>query len=68
MSFFEDEPLVNKVLRRRFFENEARIHTCIDLDINDDKFYQLRDAGIGYARECAIQFGLIKVFNYRTRE
>lgn len=63
LKYFEDEPLVSDVLRRRFFNNETRICTCIDLDINDDKYYRLRDIGIGYARECAIQLGLIKVFN-----
>lgn len=64
LKYFEDEPLVSDVLRRRFFNNETRICTCIELNINDDKYYRLRDVGIGYARECAIQLGLIKVFDF----
>ena len=57
----EDE-LVGEVLRRRFFENEPMRKTQLDLEIGVEKYYRLRDVGIGYARECAIQLGLIKVF------
>lgn len=57
----EDE-LVSEVLRRRFFENEPMRKTQLDLEIGVEKYYRLRDIGIGYARECAIQLGLIKVF------
>ncbi len=57
----EDE-LVGEVLRRRFFENEPMRRTQTELAISEDKYYRLRDIGIGYARECAIQLGLIKVF------
>ena len=59
---FADEELIGELLRRRYLENEARIKTCADLSISEDKYYRLRDTGIGYARECAIQLGLIKVF------
>lgn len=65
--FFEDEDLVNDVLRRRFFKNEHMLRTCCDLEINDNKYYRLRDAGILYARECAIQLGLIKIFNEKGK-
>lgn len=61
--YFNDEELVSDVLNRRFLQNEPIIKTCIDLEITDDKYYRLRDTGIAYARECAIQLGLIKVFN-----
>lgn len=59
---FEDEELVNDLLRRRFLDNEPMARTCIELEIGYNKYYRLRDIGIGYARECAIQLGLIKVF------
>lgn len=58
----EEEELVGEVLRRRFFENEPMRRTQTELAISEDKYYRLRDIGIGYARECAIQLGLIKVF------
>ena len=61
-SCFEEEELVADVLKRRFFDNEPMAKTCIDLEISCDKYYRLRDTGIEYARECAIQIGLIKVF------
>lgn len=51
-----------KVLCSRYIKNESIVKTCMDLEISDDKYYKLRDAGISYARECAIQLGLIKVF------
>ena len=62
--FFSDNEneLVSEVLRRRFFENEPMRWTQTELAISEDKYYRLRDIGIGYARECAIQLGLIKVF------
>lgn len=62
--FFSDneDELVSEVLRRRFFENEPMRKTQLDLEIGVEKYYRLRDIGIGYARECAIQLGLIKVF------
>lgn len=53
---------MSEVLRRRFFENEPMRRTQTELAISEDKYYRLRDIGIGYARECAIQLGLIKVF------
>lgn len=60
--FFENEEFISELLRRRFFENEPMVRTCTELEIGYDKYYRLRDIGIGYARECAIQLGLIKVF------
>lgn len=56
------ELLVYEVLDRRFMKNEPMPTTCIDLEISKDKYYRLRDAGLYYAKECAIQLGLIKVF------
>lgn len=56
------EPLVHTLLDRRFFKNEPMPTTCIDLEISKDKYYRLRDAGLYYTKECAIQLGLIKVF------
>lgn len=56
------EPLVYSILDRRFFKNEPMPTTCIDLEISKDKYYRLRDAGLYFAKECAIQLGLIKVF------
>lgn len=58
----DEDELVSEVLRRRFFENEPMRRTQTELAISEDKYYRLRDIGIGYARECAIQLGLIKVF------
>ena len=59
---FEDEELVNALLRRRFLDNEPMARTCIDLEIGYNKYYRLRDIGIDYALKCAIQLGLVKVF------
>lgn len=56
------EPHIYEVLNRRFIKNEPMPTTCIDLEISKDKYYRLRDAGLYYAKECAIQLGLIKVF------
>ena len=56
------EPLMYEVLNRRFMLNEPMPTTCIDLEISKNKYYRLRDAGLYYAKECAIQLGLIKVF------
>ena len=62
LSYTRREPLVNEILTRRFIKNEPMPTTCIDLEISKDKYYRLRDAGLYYAKECAIQLGLIKVF------
>ena len=62
MFFSDEQSYVAEVLRRRYLDNESIVKTCMDLEISDDKYYKLRDIGIGYARECAIQLGLIKVF------
>lgn len=58
----ERESMVYEVLLRRFFKNEPMPTTCIDLEVSKDKYYRLRDAGLYYTKECAIQLGLIKVF------
>lgn len=63
MCFFSDDKQVKEVLERRFFKNESMARTCITMEIDYHKYYRLRDIGISYARECAIQLGLIKVFN-----
>lgn len=44
------------------FRNEPWPTTCARLEITKDKYYSARDVGIRYARECAIQLGLLKVF------
>lgn len=62
MAFDGDSELVGKLIRRRYIKNEPMPTTCIDLEINKNKYYALRDIGISYARECAIQLGLIKAF------
>ena len=62
MKYFKREPFIYEVLNRRFMKNEPMPSTCIDLEISKDKYYRLRDAGLYYAKECAIQLGLIKVF------
>lgn len=59
---FKNEKLISELLKRRFFRNEPMARTCTEIGIGYDKYYRLRDAGISYARECAIQLGLIKVF------
>lgn len=62
MAYVRKEQLVYEILNRRFMKNEPMPTTCIDLEISKDKYYRLRDAGLYYAKECAIQLGLIKVF------
>lgn len=62
MNYMDSEELVGEVMRRRFFKNEPMPTTCIDLEIDKNKYYILRDAGLRFAKECAIQIGLIKVF------
>lgn len=58
----KQEPLIYEVLSRRFMRNEPMPTTCIDLEISKDRYYRLRDTGLYYAKECAIQLGLIRVF------
>lgn len=60
--FQESDDLVSDILNRRYLKNEGFPSSCCDLDISDNKYYRARDAGLQYARECAIQLGLIKVF------
>lgn len=62
LAYFADEELVGDVLRRRYLENEPMATTCIELGIKKDKYYKLNEIGIRYARECAIQIGLVRVF------
>ena len=64
MMFYDEEEIIGELMRRRFFNNESCHRTCIDLGISEDKYYRLLKLGIGYARECAIQLGLIKVFEF----
>lgn len=61
--FGKVDTLVKEVLQRRYFTNEGSVRTCIDLDINNvNKYYKARDVGLQYARECAIQLGLLRAF------
>lgn len=61
-AYFGEKDLVTLVLRRRFLKNEQMFKTCLALEITEGKYYKLRDEGVTYARECAIQLGLIRVF------
>jgi len=60
---FDSSTLVGGVLRKRYIANEPMASTCIRYELTYSKYYRLRDAGINYARECAIQLGLIKIFD-----
>lgn len=60
--FAKDSPMVKEVLYRRYILNEGSPHTWMDLEINSDKYYKARNVGLQYARECAIQLGLLKAF------
>lgn len=62
MNYMNAEEFVGEVLRRRFFRNEPMATTCIDLEIDKNKYYAFRDIGLRFAKECAIQLGLIRVF------
>lgn len=62
LQYFQSDSFVYKVLKARFIDNEPMPKTCIKQEITESKYYRLRDEGIIYARECAIQLGLIKVF------
>lgn len=63
LNWFGKGSTVYEVLSRRYFRNESYVSTCADLDIeNVDDYYEAKDVGLQYARECAIQVGLIKVF------
>lgn len=60
---FDNERLVKEVIVRRYFKNETYVYTCAELEIeNIDDYYEAKDAGLQYARDCAIQVGLIKAF------
>lgn len=62
LEHFSYEEDIVKVLKQRFFENRSMYYTCTDLDISKDRYYRCRDLGVRYARDCAIQLGLIKIF------
>lgn len=61
---FPDNDIVGRILRKRYIANEPMPKTCIRYELTYSKYYRLRDIGINYARECAIQVGLIKIFDY----
>lgn len=61
-SYFKDQGLVRQVLERRYLRNEGIWITCCDLNIKKDMYYRLYQTGIRYARDCAIQLGLIRIF------
>ena len=44
------------------FDDEPMATSCIDLGLSYGKYYKLRDIGVDYALKCAIQLGVIKVF------
>lgn len=63
LAHFEGSFIVREIIVRRYLLNEGYVRTCNDLEIecyND--YYDAKDAGLEYARECAIQMGLIRVF------
>lgn len=63
LKYFKGEQIILEVIKRRYFKNEGYVRTCSDLDIeNFDDYYEAKDEGLKYARDCAIQMGLIKVF------
>lgn len=62
LEHFSYEEDIVKVLKQRFFENRSMVYTCADIMITKDRYYRSRDLGIRYARDCAIQLGLIKIF------
>ena len=57
-----NEEEIIKILKQRFFENRTMAYTMIDIGVSKDRYYRCRDLGIRYARDCAIQLGLIKIF------
>lgn len=62
LQYFKDDKIVRGVLVERFINNRGWMKVCADLDITKDVLYGASNAGLQYARECAIQLGLIKVF------
>jgi hypothetical protein len=62
LKHFQSDELEHIVLLHRYIKDEPMATTCIDLEITKERYYDARDAGINFARECAIQLGLIKVF------
>lgn len=65
--FERTEPLIAEILRRRFAKNESQAVTCAALGVSRNKYYRCRDVGIQYAKECALQLNLIKVFRHRGK-
>lgn len=63
LKHFEGVGIIRDVMVRRYLLNESYVSTCTDLNIeNADDYYEAKDIGLQYARECAIQIGLITVF------
>lgn len=63
LNYFKSNELIREIIIRRYFKNEGYVRTCAELNIeNFDDYYNAKDAGLKYARDCAIQVGLIKVF------
>lgn len=65
---FPESNLTGCIIRKRYLANEPMPTTCIRYELTYSRYYRLRDIGINYARECAIQIGLIKVFDYKQEE
>lgn len=76
LDHFSYEEDIIRVLKDRFFYNKSMYRTCDEINeeknklygtvdaiyMNKDKYYRAKDLGIRYARDCAIQLGLIKIF------
>lgn len=60
--FDRNNAIVSEILRKKFLRNEGWVRTCVELEVSKNKYYRAKSIGIKYARECAIQLGLIKVF------
>lgn len=65
--FAENDLTVREVITRRYLLNEGSPRTCIDMEISANKYYRARDAGLQFARECAIQLGLLKAFQTKLK-
>lgn len=61
---FPKGTLQGDIIRARYLRNEPMAKTCIMLDIEPNcyyKYYNARTEAIQFAKECAIQVGLLKV-------
>lgn len=56
------DKLISEILIERFFDKKSVYSSCEKHFIDKNTYYRLVDEGIQYAKECAIQLGLIKVF------